>query len=103
MIARDHNLVGNHPLRQLTAFNQEPTIVVREERWWTQRLLYGIGAGLFVFTTDFSGLYVEANYLRAESSGSKADYNGTEYSFNSDLSQIDIHAGIRILVGGSSE
>ncbi len=64
---------------------------------------YGFGAGLFYFTTDFSGLFVEANYLRAASSDTKANYNGIDYSFESGLSQIDIHAGVRILIGGSSE
>lgn len=64
---------------------------------------YGFGAGLFYFTTDFSGLFVEANYLRAESSGSKVNYQGVDYSLGSDLNLIDIHAGVRILIGGSSE
>lgn len=64
---------------------------------------YGAGAGLFVFTTDFSGIFAEVNYLRAASIDSKATYQGTDYTFNSDLDLIDIHAGIRILIGGSSE
>lgn len=64
---------------------------------------YGAGAGLFFFTTDFSGLFIEGNYYGAASNDTKANYQGTEYSFGSDLNMIDIHAGIRILISGSSE
>jgi len=62
---------------------------------------FGGGAGLFVFTTDFSGLFVEVNYHHAMSSDSKATYQGTEYAFNSDINVIDIHGGVRILIGPS--
>lgn len=61
-------------------------------------LAYGGGLGLFMFTTDYGGIFVEANYHRAESSGTKANYHGVDYTFNSDISMIDIHAGVRILI-----
>ncbi len=64
---------------------------------------YGVGAGLFIFTTDFSGLFVEGNYYAASSHNAKVNYQGTDYYFGTDLDMIDIHAGIRILIGGSSE
>ncbi len=64
---------------------------------------YGAGVGLFIFTTDYSGLFVEGNYYGAVSRDAKVNYQGTDYFFNSDLSMIDIHVGIRVLIGGSSE
>jgi len=60
---------------------------------------FGGGAGLFVFTTDFSGLFAEINYHRALSSDAEAIHQDINYKFDSDLSLIDIHAGIRILIG----
>jgi len=59
---------------------------------------YGGGAGFFYFTTDFSGLFAEVNYHRAQSSGTTADYHGTDYKFDANINIIDIHAGIRILI-----
>lgn len=62
---------------------------------------FGGGAGLFVYTSDFSGLFVEVNYHRALSKDTKADYQSNDYVFNNDLSTIDVHGGIRILIGPS--
>lgn len=73
------------------------------EKSYNPVFTYGAGAGLYVFTTDFSGVFIEANYLGASSSKTKATYQGSEYTFGSNLSMIDIHAGIRILISGSSD
>jgi outer membrane protein W len=62
---------------------------------------FGVGAGIFVYTSDFSGLFAEVKYHRALSSDTKADYQDNEYVFDNDLAMIDIHAGIRILIGPS--
>ena len=64
-------------------------------------LAFGGGVGLFVYTSDFSGLFFEVNYHRALSSDSKATYQDVEYTFGNDLATIDVHAGIRILIGPS--
>lgn len=60
---------------------------------------FGGGVGLFVFTTDFSGLFAEINYHRAVSSNAEATYQDVKYKLDSDIGLIDVHAGIRILIG----
>ena len=63
-------------------------------------LAYGAGAGLFYFVSDFSGLFLEANYRAAVSAAeAEATYQDDIYLFGSELSRIDIHAGVRILIG----
>ncbi|MFQ5453897.1 MAG: hypothetical protein ACE5D6_06890 [Candidatus Zixiibacteriota bacterium] len=60
---------------------------------------FGIGAGLFYYTSDYSGLFIEGNYHFAASSDIEASYLGNKYLFRNNLTIIDIHAGIRILIG----
>lgn len=63
-------------------------------------LAYGAGAGFFLFVSDFSGLFLEANYRAAVSAAeTEATYQDDIYLFGSELSRIDIHAGVRILIG----
>ena len=63
-------------------------------------LAYGAGAGFFYFVSDFSGLFLEANYRAAVSAAeTEATYQDDIYLFGSELSRIDIHAGVRILIG----
>ena len=63
---------------------------------------YGAGAGIFYFVSDFSGLFLEANYRAAVSAAdTEATYQDDIYKFGSDLGRIDIHAGVRILIAPS--
>lgn len=62
---------------------------------------YGIGAGLFKYTSDFSGLFVEVNYHRAISKDATATFEDVDYKFNDNLATVDVHGGIRILIGPS--
>ena len=63
-------------------------------------IAYGVGAGFFMFVSDFSGLFFEAGYRGAVSAAdTEADYQDKIYRFGSDLGRIDIHAGVRILIG----
>ncbi|MEW5994948.1 MAG: hypothetical protein AB1744_11210 [Candidatus Zixiibacteriota bacterium] len=60
---------------------------------------FGGGVGLFYYTADFSGLFIEANYHYGLTENVKADYENREYEFGKNLSLFDIHAGFRILFG----
>ena len=60
---------------------------------------YGFGGGLFYYTADYSGLYIEANYHSAASEDSMCDYETDPLVFGKNIGVIDIHAGIRILIG----
>lgn len=60
---------------------------------------YGISAGLFYYTADYSGLFFEASYHGAISNSVDANYAGTDYVFNENISTFNLHIGIRLLVG----
>ncbi len=60
---------------------------------------FGVGAGLFYYTADFSGLYLEGNYHYAFTEDVKGSYQGRDYRFGENLSSVDIHFGIRVLFG----
>lgn len=62
-------------------------------------LAFGIGLGLFYFTSDYSGLFLEASYHEVLASDIEAEYNTDTYLFNEDFSIININFGIRILIG----
>ncbi len=62
-------------------------------------LAYGIGAGLFYYRSDYSGLYIEANYHAANTSSAQRVYATEELNFKENIGVFDIHAGVRLLVG----
>jgi len=57
----------------------------------------GASLGLFYYTADYSGLFLEAGYHHAFSKNAEAFYLGDTYRFGKDLSLYDVRAGIRIL------
>lgn len=65
-------------------------------------LAYGLSAGLFYFTSDYSGIYIEGKYHGATTSNVTANYLDLTYDFNKNVSKFDINIGIRLL-GGSKE
>ena len=69
------------------------------EKTYDPSLAFGFGAGVFYYTADFSGLFLEVNYHHALTEDSKAEYGGQEYTFGENLGIVDIHAGVRILIG----
>lgn len=60
---------------------------------------FGIGAGLFYYTSDYSGLYFEANFHYALSEDNEGTYQNTIYRFTENYSMIDIHAGVAVFFG----
>ena len=62
----------------------------------------GGGAGIFYFTSDYSGLFLEVNYHHAFSSSTTATYQDSETNFGENISVVDIHAGIRVFFGPGS-
>ncbi|MFQ6008588.1 MAG: outer membrane beta-barrel protein [Candidatus Zixiibacteriota bacterium] len=59
----------------------------------------GVGAGLFYYTADYSGLFLEFNYHRAFTADTKGTFGGVDYKFGEDINVFDLHAGIRVLIG----
>jgi len=71
----------------------------RELSYSTSLSLTG-GAGVFYYVHDYGGIFLEANYHYGFTDSAEKDYAGTTYVFGSNLQTIDIHAGIRVIVGG---
>jgi len=59
----------------------------------------GCGAGLFMYTSDISGFFVEANIHHAFSTNSTATYQGQEFPFRTSSTVIDVHAGLAAFFG----
>ncbi len=59
----------------------------------------GIGAGLFYYTNDYGGLYLEANVHNGFSSNLENDYPNGPYEFGESTTIIDVHAGIKVFFG----
>lgn len=57
----------------------------------------GFGGGLFYYTSDYGGFFVEANYHQGFSSD--LEHTWASKSFGNNIGDIDIHAGIRIVFG----
>jgi opacity protein-like surface antigen len=60
---------------------------------------YGIGGGLFLYTADYGGFFVEGNYNYVASNTAETEYEGNLYTFDENLSSWEIRGGIRILIG----
>lgn len=65
-------------------------------------LAYGVGAGIFRYTSDYSGLFLEATYHLAATSEAKREYAEQTLVFGENLGIFDLHLGIRILIGSGS-
>ena len=59
----------------------------------------GGAAGVFYYTSDYSGLFVEASYQTAFTKNVSKDFGGIPYKFGESTSIIDLHAGIRVFFG----
>ncbi len=59
----------------------------------------GFGVGLFYYRSDYSGLFIEANYHYAATSDAQRVYSEETLNFVENVAVFDIHAGVRVLVG----
>ncbi|MBD3257602.1 outer membrane beta-barrel protein [candidate division GN15 bacterium] len=60
---------------------------------------FGAGVGLFYYTHDYGGLFVEANYHQGMLSGVEGDYEGLSYEFGEDVGLLNFNLGIRVFFG----
>jgi hypothetical protein len=59
----------------------------------------GLGAGVFMYTSDYSGFFLEADYHQAFSDGSDKEFKGVTYKFNENYGLLDIRVGVHLLFG----
>lgn len=62
-------------------------------------LAYGLGAGLFYYSADYSGIFLEVNYHMANTKDAERVYDEETLVFGDNMGVLDIHAGVRVLVG----
>ena len=76
------------------------------DRWrelsYDPSLSLGASAGLFYFTSDVSGIYLEAGYHRGFTDGAIGKHDDIEYTFGENVEMIDVRLGVRILIGPGS-
>ena len=59
-------------------------------------LSFGLTAGAFLYTSDYSGLFLDVTYHQGFTEKSEKVYDGVTYLFGENASVIEIHAGINI-------
>jgi len=61
---------------------------------------FGVGAGIFYYTHDYGGIFLEANYHYGLTSDVESDYGSRgPYVFGEAATTLDIHAGIMVFFG----
>jgi len=59
-------------------------------------LSFGFGAGAFYYTSDYSGLFIEAGYHMGMSKDLEEDYGGQINVFGDNIGLIELRAGISV-------
>ncbi len=62
-------------------------------------LAFGATAGLFYYTADFSGIFLEAGYHYAMTENSWGEYQGEDHAFRENLGTFTINLGVKLIVG----
>jgi len=62
-------------------------------------LAFGVGVGLFYYSADYSGLYIEADYHYANTSDAERVYPTETLVFGEDVSVLNLRVGVRLLIG----
>ena len=63
-------------------------------------LSFGLTAGVFYYTSDYSGLFLDATYHNGFTKDASKTYGGVEYKFDETASILEIHAGINVYFSG---
>lgn len=62
-------------------------------------LFFGAGLGLFYYTADYSGVFIEADYRMASTESTTGEYLGNDYTFGENIAVLQINLGVRLLIG----
>ena len=57
---------------------------------------FGAGGGLFYYTSDYSGLFIEANAHYGNSKNSQGSFQDKTYDFNESSILLDVHLGVKV-------
>lgn len=65
-------------------------------------LAFGIGLGIFYYTADYSGLFLEANYNTNMIDDKVATYDGVDYMMRENIGVIQLNIGIRLMTSSDN-
>jgi hypothetical protein len=86
-------------------FMKYSTLVEDHGNWKFREIGYhpglamGLGGGAFYYTSDYSGIFLEANFLEGFTKSVSHEYGGKTYSFGKNVTMLDIRAGIQVFFG----
>jgi hypothetical protein len=63
-------------------------------------LAVGGGAGLFYYTTDYSGCFVQVSYHHGFTKDVKKNFQGVDYVFGENVDMINISVGVQVFFSG---
>ena len=65
-------------------------------------LAFGLGLGIFYYTADNSGLFLEADYHTNTIDDKSAAYQDVDYPIGENIGVIQINAGVRLLINSDN-
>ncbi|MFZ5981835.1 MAG: hypothetical protein ACOYVF_14540 [Candidatus Zixiibacteriota bacterium] len=91
--------IGIDNAKFTTLIDQEGSVTRYRALSYDPNLAFGFGGGIFYYTSDFSGLFLECNmHYSAGKDAEKEFYNNT-YIFDENAMIFDIHAGVSVYFG----
>ncbi|RKX29384.1 MAG: hypothetical protein DRP47_01955 [Candidatus Zixiibacteriota bacterium] len=84
---------------KFSSFVENPDGRNYRELSYDPALTFGLGVGIFYYTADYSGVFIEANYRTAMTEDAECEYFDKSYTFGENIGVLQIDLGIRLLVG----
>lgn len=94
--------VGLENAKFVTAIDRPSAPRVYRELSYSPSLSVAAGAGIFYYVHDYGGLFLEANYRYSFTEDAEKELDEGTRVFGSNMSTIDVHAGIRVIFGSSN-
>ncbi len=93
--------VGLENAKFVTAIDRDSSPRIFRELSYGPALSVAVGGGLFYYVHDFGGLFLEANYRYSFTENVEKELDEGTRVFGSNLSVIDVRAGIRVIFGST--
>ena len=91
--------IGIDNAKFTTLIDQEGSVTRYRALSYDPNLAFGFGGGLFYYTSDYSGLFLEANFHYSAGKNAEKEFYGNTYVFDENAMIFDIHAGVSVYFG----
>lgn len=88
-----------NPKFSTLVYDENSADVKFRELSYDPALAYGLGVGLFYYTADYSGIYLEAGYHSAMTEDAEGTYQGQTYVFGENTGVFSLNFGVKLIVG----